>query len=389
MLNIKDEKGIALVLALVLLAVLSVLAVAMVSLGRHETTFLVKERLSDAALYIADGGVEYGINELQKSTNYQGTSTPYSLGNAGQFAVSVSTQGQPADFYVITSTGYVPNFASFQERRVVRSVVSLTEEVSPVFQYAIASQGDMTLGKDDDEGQERVLVNSDEPQGEGDIYSGGNILLNNNTTVNGDASAVGTITTEGNSTITGERNLGSEPLDFPPIDTARYISEAQTGGTYNGDYKVTDNQYLGPLYINGDLAITGNYQVTLTGTVYVTGSVKIAGTPDNYSVTGSETLIANSDIKIMGNASSGIPLVISVHGNVTLGGNIATQGTIIYAPEGNVDIFGNPDVNGVIVGQTVTVWGSPTITRRVDLTGYPLPGGGGTAEITHVSWQEL
>ena len=58
MFTIRDERGIALVLATILLAVLSVLALAMVSLGRHETTFLVKERLSDAALYIADGGVE-------------------------------------------------------------------------------------------------------------------------------------------------------------------------------------------------------------------------------------------------------------------------------------------------------------------------------------------
>jgi hypothetical protein len=377
---IKNQKGIALVLATILLLVLSVLAVAMVFLGRHETLFMVKGRLSDSALYIADGGVEYAINELRKDSNYRGPTT-YTLGNAGQFTVNVSVDGQPEDHYEITSTGFVPDATHPRETRRVKSVVNLTQEVSSVFQHAIASQGNITL-------QGNAVINSDNPQGEGDIYSGGNILLQNNATVNGDASAVGTITTQGNSTITGERNPGGEPLDFPEIDTARYISEAQAGGTYNGNYIVGSNQNLGPLYITGNLVIQGNYQVTLTGTVYVAGSVTLQGTPDTYSFTGSETLVANGNVTMQGDATSGIPLVISVHGNVTLQGNISTQGTVIYAPEGNVTIQGNPDVNGVVVGQTVTIQGSASVTRQVDLTGYPLPGGGiSTASV--VSWQEL
>ena len=382
MLNIKDEKGIALVLALVLLVVLSVLALAMVFLSRYETRFLVKERQSDAALYIADGGVEYAIYELQKgSSTYRGPTTDF-IGNGGQFSVSVSTQGQPADFYVITSTGYVPNATNPQETRTVRSVINISEEISSVFQNAIASQGDITLGGN-------VVVNSDTPTAQGNMYSGGNILLQDNTTINGDASAVGTITTEGSSTITGEETEGTEPLDFPEVDTASYISEAQDGGIHEGNYVVSSDEDIGPLYIDGDLVISGNHQVTLTGTVYVTGSVTLQGTPDAYSFSGQETLVANSDVTMQGTSGSEIPLVISVHGNVTLQGNISTQGSVIYAPEGTVTIQGSPDINGVIVGQEVVVQGSATITRQVDLTGYPLPGGGSsTITISVVSWQE-
>lgn len=96
MLAIRDEKGVALILVVALLGVLSVLAVAMVSLGRYETKFLVKERLSDAALYIADGGVEYAISELQKDSSYRGPTADF-IGTRGEFHVSVSTQGQPAN----------------------------------------------------------------------------------------------------------------------------------------------------------------------------------------------------------------------------------------------------------------------------------------------------
>ena len=163
MLNIKDEKGIALVLALVLLVILSVLAVAMVFLGRYETRFLVKERLSDSALYIADGGIEYAINELQKSTGYPGTSTPYSVGNVGEFTVTVSTQDQPANHYVITSTGYVPDADNPRETRTISSLVNIVLGTPP---YSVGAKEKITVAAG-------VTV-------KGDLRSDGQIELGNN-----------------------------------------------------------------------------------------------------------------------------------------------------------------------------------------------------------------
>jgi len=162
MINIKDERGIALVLAVVLLAVLSILAIAMVFLGRYETKFLVKEKLSDAALYIADGGVEYAINRLQNSSDYRGPETN-SIGNVGQFRVIVSTQGQPANYYIITSTGYVPNVANFQEKRMVRSVVNI---VPGTPSYAVGAKDGITVASN-------ITV-------KGDLRSDGQILLGSN-----------------------------------------------------------------------------------------------------------------------------------------------------------------------------------------------------------------
>jgi len=160
---IRDEKGIALVLALILLVVLSILAVAMVFLGRYETGFLVKERLSDSALYIADGGIECGINELQKSTSYPGTSEPCPLGNVGQFTVSVSTDDQPANHYEITSTGFVPDANSPRETRTVRSVVNIVPGTPP---YAVGAKEGITVAAN-------VTV-------KGDLRSDGQIKLENN-----------------------------------------------------------------------------------------------------------------------------------------------------------------------------------------------------------------
>jgi hypothetical protein len=381
MINIRDERGAALVLALALLTILPILAVAMVFVGTYETAFLIRQRLSDAAFYIADGGVQYALNQLQQSSSYTGPTT-YSVGNVGQFIVSVSTQGQPSGYYVIISTGYVPNSTSFQAKRIVNSVVELTQQISPVFQNAIASQGNLTI-------QGSVVTNSSNPTGEGNIYTGGNLVAQGSPTItiNGAASAVGTITTQGNVTITGGEDPGVAPLTFPPVNTAPYISQAQAGGTYNGNYTIqgSGNPSLGPLYINGNLVIQGSAQLTLTGTVFVTGSVTLQGTS---SITGSQALVANGNVTMQGNDSGQIPLVISVNGNVTLQGSNAIQGALIYAPNGSVTIQGNPNINGVVVGKTVTAQGNPTIIRQVNLAGYSLPGGGGNT-ITHVSWQEL
>lgn len=162
MLNVKDEKGIVLVLALILMAVLSILAVAMVSLSRYETKFLVKERLSDAALYIADGGIEYAINELRTiSTEFRGPET-HSVGNVGQFSVSVSTH-QLADHYEITSTGYVPDVASPRETRTVRSVVNIVQGTPP---FAVGAKEGITVAAG-------VTI-------KGDLRSNGQIELGNN-----------------------------------------------------------------------------------------------------------------------------------------------------------------------------------------------------------------
>ncbi|MFQ5867829.1 MAG: pilus assembly PilX N-terminal domain-containing protein, partial [bacterium] len=60
-----NERGIALVLALEFLLVSSIIGVALVTIGTHETRSLVQERLSDATLYIADGGVEFAISQLK------------------------------------------------------------------------------------------------------------------------------------------------------------------------------------------------------------------------------------------------------------------------------------------------------------------------------------
>ena len=411
---IRNEKGIALVLAVVLMAVLSILALAMVSLGRHETTFLVKERLSDAALYIADGGVEYGINELQKSSNYRGPTTDL-IGNAGQFAVSVSTQGQPADFYVITSTGYVPNFASFQERRTVRSIVNIIPGTPP---YAIGAKEGITAASN-------TTI-------KGDIRSDGQIVLGNNVFIepSSPGASDGSIYTSTDIAkgvnITGNLYMqqGREIKSRGPTNESKggdtpetgiyqesringeniYISEGDTSADTNpiGSYNSVDLAALdatGPVIYTTPVVITSdefdlgsqvhkfeqgvefasNVKFKGAGTIWVSGGSGIYGLELRSNVEDLGGGPANVNLIVSGGNWTGADIMI--HSNVNINGLIS--GVTKVAANSNVEITGMMESGGTIdLSSNVKVrWGELSFQ-------VPLKEGGTQATIVE-SWQEL
>jgi Tfp pilus assembly protein PilX len=66
----KNEKGVALILTLILLAVLSIMAVSLLFMARAETWSGMNYRLMTQARYGAEAGVQMAANFLQDSTSY-------------------------------------------------------------------------------------------------------------------------------------------------------------------------------------------------------------------------------------------------------------------------------------------------------------------------------
>jgi len=161
-----NERGIALVLALVSMLVLSIIGVGLVTIGRHETRFLVQEILSDTTLYIADGGVEFAISQLKGNPNYRGPTTD-SLGD-GTYTVTVSTAGAgpPFNRYLITSVAHIPDAANPKATRRVEAVVQRTPQQAT---RAIRAAGGVWI--------------FDPTTIKGNIHSNGYLWFNENTTV--------------------------------------------------------------------------------------------------------------------------------------------------------------------------------------------------------------
>jgi len=69
---LRDQKGTALVVAMILLLILTLIGVSSVSSSLFETKISGNNRFGEAAFYAAKGGVELGINRLPNIASYSG-----------------------------------------------------------------------------------------------------------------------------------------------------------------------------------------------------------------------------------------------------------------------------------------------------------------------------
>jgi Tfp pilus assembly protein PilX len=69
---IRDQRGVALVVALVLLLVLTLIGIGSMSSSFFETKMSGDERFGNAAYYASKGGVEVGIQKLPVLTEFSG-----------------------------------------------------------------------------------------------------------------------------------------------------------------------------------------------------------------------------------------------------------------------------------------------------------------------------
>ena len=74
----KDQKGVALVVALIMLLVLTLIGMSSISSSYYETKISGNDRFGTAAFYAAKGGVDVGINRLPDISVYG----PLPLGDA-------------------------------------------------------------------------------------------------------------------------------------------------------------------------------------------------------------------------------------------------------------------------------------------------------------------
>ena len=70
---LKNEKGVALVIALIMLIILTFIGISSISSSVFETRISGNERVGSSAFYAAEGGVYVGISRIPDITAYSGT----------------------------------------------------------------------------------------------------------------------------------------------------------------------------------------------------------------------------------------------------------------------------------------------------------------------------
>lgn len=261
------------------------------------------------------------------------------------------------DVYHLQVTTQIPNMANPQETRRVEVIfqrpVTRENTTDPVFDHAILSDGDIDLGnKDTSAGDSATVIDSLQ---NGDVHTNGNLIIGSQGSVQGKATATGTVTIN-NPNLTlpttdctgpgappscaspdpraaltpskiknpGESKSGAEEVPLPEFDIDNLPSTpCPTSGS---PLVLEDCTYSGSLP-------GGPKDIVIKGRVYF---------DDQFNVTG-----GNSTIKCEKNAA-GNPCLLVAENGIDIGGNVNFNNgneieAIFYNKNGDINIRGGSD----------------------------------------------
>jgi len=318
--------------------------------------------------YSADAGLQYATCKIYNNPGIY-TESPLSANfTLNDRTVNVNTSYLGGGLFSINSTA-----SGGCGHTTIRSFVNLSHGS---FSYALAAKQDL--------GIYNTNVDTYPDPGIGaDVHANNNIEITapkkGTRKVYGDANAVGTITGEEWVADPWTATPGSDNVTFPGTNADLYVVIAQEGGTHEGDLQYNDGMmnYVGPLYITGNLIIDAWTAVTLEGPLYILGSVSV----NNGFLFGNEHILCEGDVNISGGAYVGseyVPVITSLYGDITAGGDGIVE-AVLYAPSGTLSLS-QMDLYGAAGGANVTVdnayiWYAEALHGRADLPGselYPL-----------------
>jgi len=338
------SKGIALLMALMVMVVLFLLGTAYLETMMSETLIARNINRSNKALYLAEAGLERSLRHLMddpNTANLPWNVTEY-LGE-GSYAINIiydTTQG----LIVITSTGTAENAS-----RLLQLKVDI-----PPWKYVLF--GDTDIAGATASGTAR-----------GNVHA-------NNTVARGTMTITGT-TTQG--------ALGQGLVLMPEVVMSFY--EGIADQVYIGDMVISDNANAGIVYIKAGAGKTGKLIIDLT---------KLKGQGININ---NSTFIAEGGVEILGNnkrlkgfRQGNYPFLITKTGNIidyrtnTSSGDFDVNG-IIFSEKGTVHIDSIAQ-QGNILAKRIELVRSIDITYAPKYIPIPPPGFIGGIDI--LDWEE-
>jgi cytoskeletal protein CcmA (bactofilin family) len=335
------EKGQALLITLVFLAVASLILAPLLALmatgARAQTTYMDKSR----ELYAADAGIDYGVWKIKDNSATAPSDDPYTLPAVNDL--------QPDVWIELLGTVYP------------------SPDIPEVFYnyYKVTSTASGTTV------EATIRYRSGPSFFDKAVTAMGNIDLGNNTEIEGDVLAGGEITNEEN--ITGDVIEQGDPDIFALLDAnavaqmaynKTYVPGAATEGEEPTENPIKHGvTFNGPVVVDGDLGIQAD-NVTFNGPVVVDGDLDIKA--DNVTFNGPVVVEGNLDIGtadivvtfestlyVGGNLSTGSKYAtikvydtVYIGGDLTLGGGAQFVGQQLVVVMGDIYVTGGGEVLG-------------------------------------------
>lgn len=384
----RDERGMALPLALLVLLVLVAQSSALLTIGSSEVQITANLRASTQAHFLAEAGVEDAFNTF-RTTPALITSAPAQLGplllsgsgTVGSFgSYSVQYQAAGTNTVLVVSTGTVG-----AAQKILRATLGSQFTTNNAFR----TNGDL-----------EILGNPTLQGTCGSAHTNANLNISGSPSFTTPATASGTY--EGKATY----GQGGQPRKrVPTISPASFLTAAQqilpASQLYQmkSDGRVLDGNgllitvltsgqsYRGWKYSSGTPASWDyNDATAYDGTYYLEGNVKVSGSPGSSAAPWKTTIIATGDIEVSGGptVSSHLTDTFLVAGlDIKISGHPTQSTSGIIAAHEQIKIVGNHTLKGYLVAENATaisntvikdtLTGNPTITFDCGLT-PPLQG---------------
>jgi len=390
---INNQKGLALITALLILLSLTVIGIVAVNSSNIETLITTNTKVSKQAFFLAEAGGQEAKETLRKRIIEQGSTLDDQINlvkgpdgiletaddlpfisktlGAGSYSVKLTERSGPN--ITLTSTGLGP----LNSRAVVKLTVKVdvtpgqppqtttTTVLNPAFGAGILTNGDLRIN-----GSSNI---------NGGTHTNGDTRFNGSGTVTGTVSAHGSITTNG-TWNTGGKTPNDATVDVPSVTDpwlAQLKTTAQASGTYHsGNYNFNGSGDLGNqiIYAEGNLTLNGSI---INGTIVATGNVTI-----------------NGSSQINGNGVIGTAIVAK--GNITMNGSSDSHGA--FWSNGSFVQNGSSRVIGSIVSVgDITRNGSFNFTANGNIkndnlpkvtTTVTIPGTTGAATFAVLGWKQ-
>ena len=352
-----SERGIALIVVLLLMAVMSGLVTGFALTGQVEVQMSTNEVTFAGARAAAEAGLNRAIVEIIANTSNNllagqdglvnaasasasvntdngsiafliGSAGPYAIGSTGQYtytieildddndalyeipltAAQVTAMGEDDSIYtnindrlILRATGIGPNGTTVKIARILETVDTLnttTTTTTTLSNPAIVVNGNFEMN-----GNISVLGTS------GSVHANGNLSKTGASgTVTGSATSTGTFSATGGWTATGATGGGRPTVNVPNIQASSYMSIADykltsTGGVQTQSGGVWSNCVTAACKGTGWTFSGGTWtsgKTPTAATYYVEGNVNVAGTTGSSNRVMS--VIATGNIDITGNA---------------------------------------------------------------------------------------
>ncbi|RKX24820.1 MAG: hypothetical protein DRP46_12765 [Candidatus Zixiibacteriota bacterium] len=382
---LKNEKGSALLISLMLMGMLTLLAIMAVRSSNTDIDLAFNQINSDKSFYIAEAGAKRSIAKLNDDPTWTTGFSNISF-NGGTYTVQITDSSINAaldDTIIITSSGWTMDAQSTIEMTVVPII-------NNPFRYALFADDDVELKNSmmtDSYNSDSGSYASTRDTLYGDVGSNGTITLKNGASVGGD------VTTSSDSTsldinagaiVTGDVRSDAPEETVDPIPQTEFDLAALNNDNLTG---ISDPS----AYNSSTDAFETNGTVTLSDGTYYFSSFILKNSAELIIAPGADvTIYVTGDIEIKNSGGVNIggnpaDLMFFSQGDIVLKNSGDLYGTF-YSPDGDADLRNSADFYGSIVANTIIVHNSANFHYDRNLEKITI---GGIIGYEAVAWREL